>query len=107
MRRLPAKKLDAPVKWPGPVRTCLGCMKPDRKDVLVRIVAVAGGVQADFDGRKAGRGGYLHPQHDCLERFIRAKVREFRSLRMKIDSEQRSFVVQTIRERLDRKPALE
>jgi hypothetical protein len=46
-------------------------------------------------------------QHDCLERFVGAKVREFRSLRMKIDREQRSFVVETIRERLDRKPALE
>jgi predicted RNA-binding protein YlxR (DUF448 family) len=83
-------------------------MKPDRKDVMVRIVAAAGGgVQLDFDGRKPGRGGYLHPQDDCLERFISAKVREFRSLRMKIDREQRSFVVETIRERLDRKPALE
>jgi predicted RNA-binding protein YlxR (DUF448 family) len=82
-------------------------MNPDRKDAMVRIVAAEGGVQPDFGGRRPGRGGYLHPQRDCLERFIRAKVREFRSLRMKIDREQRSFVVDTIRERLDRKPALE
>jgi predicted RNA-binding protein YlxR (DUF448 family) len=82
-------------------------MKPDRKDAMVRIVAAAGGVQPDFEGRKPGRGGYLHPQHECLERFIRAKVREFRSLRTKIDREQRSYVVQRIKERLDRKPALE
>jgi len=74
---------------------------------MVRIVAAAGGVQPDFERQKPGRGGYLHPQHECLERFIRAKVREFRSLRTKIDREQRSYVVQRIKERLDRKPALE
>ena len=91
----------------GPVRTCLGCMETDRKDAMVRIVSAAGGVQPDFEGRKPGRGGYLHPRDECLERFIRAKVREFRSLRVKIDREQRSFVVERIRERLDRKPALE
>jgi len=99
--------LEATVRWPGPVRTCLGCLKPDRKNAMVRIVAAAGGVQPDFEGRKPGRGGYLHPQHECLERFIRSKVREFRSLRVKIDREQRTFVVETIRERLDRKPPLE
>jgi len=38
---------------------------------------------------------------------MRAKVREFRSLRMKIDRKQRSLIVETIKERLDRKPALE
>jgi predicted RNA-binding protein YlxR (DUF448 family) len=99
--------LEATVRWPGPVRTCLGCLKPDRKDAMVRIVVATGGVQPDFEGRKPGRGGYLHPQDECLERFIRSKVREFRSLRVKIDREQRTFVVETIRERLDRKPPLE
>jgi len=99
--------LEATVRWPGPVRTCLGCLKPDRKNAMVRIVAAAGGVQPDFEGRKPGRGGYLHPQHECLERFIRSKVREFRSLRVKIDRERRTFVVETIRKHLDRKPALE
>jgi predicted RNA-binding protein YlxR (DUF448 family) len=82
-------------------------MKPDRRDAMVRIVADASGVRPDFEGRKPGRGGYLHPQQGCLERFMRAKVREFRSLRMKIDRKQRSLIVETIRERLDRKPALE
>jgi hypothetical protein len=38
---------------------------------------------------------------------MRAKVREFRSLRMKLDRKQKSLIVETIRERLDRKPALE
>jgi predicted RNA-binding protein YlxR (DUF448 family) len=75
---------------------------------MVRIVADAGAVvQPDFDGRKPGRGGYLHPQHGCLERFTRAKVKEFPSLRLRIDREQRSLIVDAIRERLDRKPALE
>lgn len=107
MRSAAPKKLEATDLLHGPVRTCMGCMKPSGKNAMVRIVAAAGGVQPDFEGRRPGRGGYLHPQHDCLERFIRAKVREFRSLRMRIDGERRSFVVERIRERLDRKPALE
>ena len=104
---MPGSKLEVTVRPPSPVRTCLGCRKPDRKDAMVRIVAHAGDVRPDFEGRKPGRGGYLHPQHGCLEQFTRAKVKEFPSLRLRVDRVQRSLIVDAIRERLDRKPALE
>jgi len=82
-------------------------MKRDRKDAMVRVAREADRVIPDFHGRAPGRGGYLHPYQECLERFVKSKAREFRSLRMKIDSGQRSAIAEAIRERLDRKLSLE
>jgi len=82
-------------------------MKPDAKDALVRIAAGSGGVAPDFERRAPGRGGYLHPSERCLDGFVRSKAREFRSLRMKLEKTQRRSIVDAIRARLDRKPALE
>jgi uncharacterized protein len=90
-----------------PVRTCVGCMKKDLKAAMIRIVAADGTVLADEGGTTAGRGGYLHPSAECLERFVRSKVREFRSLRRGIDRAGRERIAESIRARLDRNRALE
>ena len=82
-------------------------MKQDRKDAMVRIAVEHGNLRPDFKGTSSGRGGYLHRQPECLERFIKSKAREFKSLRMKIAPDQRRAIVEAIKERLDRKPALE
>jgi predicted RNA-binding protein YlxR (DUF448 family) len=82
-------------------------MKQDRRDAMIRVAAQAGRAVADFEARIPGRGGYLHPQDECLDRFIRSKAREFKSLRMRLDKDQRTSLVEAIRQRLDRKPALE
>ena len=82
-------------------------MKQDRKEAMVRIAVDGANLRPDFAGMMAGRGGYLHRQDECLERFIKSKAREFKSLRMKIDRDQRRAIVEAITERLDRKPALE
>jgi predicted RNA-binding protein YlxR (DUF448 family) len=82
-------------------------MKQDRKEAMVRIAMVEGNPRPDFQGTAAGRGGYLHQKDECLERFIKSKAREFKSLRMKIDRDRRRTIVEAIKQRLDRKPALE
>lgn len=82
-------------------------MKQDRKEAMVRIAVVEGSPRPDFEGTKSGRGGYLHQRDECLERFVKSKAREFKSLRMKIDRDRRRAIVEAIKERLDRKPALE
>lgn len=89
------------------IRTCLGCMRQDRKDEMVRIVSSVEGLKPDFQGNEPGRGGYLHSSDECLERFVKSRAREFKSLKMKIDRPARSSIVRAIKERLDRKPALE
>jgi len=82
-------------------------MKQHRKDAMVRIAVVDGKVVPDFQGRLVGRGGYLHLSNVCLERFVKSKAKEFRSLKVKIERDQRTWIVQAIRARLDRKAALE
>ena len=50
-----------------PLRTCVGCRRVRAQRELVRIVRAPGGLLvADRDG--AGRGAYVCPGGDCLER---------------------------------------
>ena len=83
-----------------PTRTCLGCMRRDAQSAMIRVAAVAGRVQPDDLSRKPGRGGYLHRSADCLMRFERSKIREFRSLRLKLGLAERREITELIRSRL-------
>lgn len=55
----------------GPVRTCVGCRRKDQQDALVRIVATPEGVVVDPRHRLPGRGAYLHPSIECVERAVK------------------------------------
>jgi predicted RNA-binding protein YlxR (DUF448 family) len=77
-------------------------MKRDAKAAMVRIAVVDGHVEADFEARRAGRGGWLHPTPECAERFVSSKVKEFRALRRKIDRSERLEIAAAIKLRLDR-----
>src|SRR5579885_1299269 len=105
-RRVDPKPAAAPTGATR-MRTCVGCMTRDRKEAMVRIVGSERGLVPDFGARAPGRGGYLHPRTECMERFLKSRAREFRSLRMKIDRDQRSSIIEAIRGRLDREPSLE
>lgn len=90
-----------------PVRTCLGCMRRDEKTNLVRIAALREGVaEVDPEARIEGRGGYLHVRPECLERFINAKVKGFRSLGRRLDRGERVRITEALRARLDSSIAL-
>jgi predicted RNA-binding protein YlxR (DUF448 family) len=77
-------------------------MKQDAKAAMVRIAVVNGNVEVDFDARGTGRGGYLHPTLECVERFVVSKVKVFRSLRRKIERPERDKLAAAIKLRLDR-----
>jgi predicted RNA-binding protein YlxR (DUF448 family) len=76
-------------------------MRSDSRDALVRLATLDGAVVADFEGRLEGRGGYLHPNRDCLEAFVRSKVKVFRSLKRRIESSERRSIAQAIAARLE------
>ena len=82
-------------------------MKRDAKASMVRIAVVDGRVEVDFEARRTGRGGYLHPTAECLERFVGLKVKEFRALRRKIERPERLQMAAAIKLRLDRKSKVE
>jgi len=64
-----------PVSMPGSViRTCVGCGTRAAKSDLLRVVAVDGEIVADPVARRPGRGAYLHPSKDCLERARRRRA---------------------------------
>jgi predicted RNA-binding protein YlxR (DUF448 family) len=75
-------------------------MRRDAQDAMVRITSVAGRVQLDDEARRPGRGGYLHRSAECLARFERSRIKEFRSLRRKIGLDERRDLTERIRSRL-------
>jgi predicted RNA-binding protein YlxR (DUF448 family) len=82
-------------------------MRRDLQNAMVRIAAVGAGIRPDETVRQPGRGGYLHSSAECLARFERCKVREFRSLRRRIGVDERREITELIRSRLARSAQLE
>lgn len=50
-----------------PQRTCVACRKVQAKGALVRLVRTPEGVFPDPQGKRPGRGAYLHNQPECWE----------------------------------------
>jgi len=75
-------------------------MRRDHQAAMVRVTAVAGRVLPDDVARRPGRGGYLHRNAECLARFERSRIKEFRSLRRRIGLDERRDLTERIRSRL-------
>jgi predicted RNA-binding protein YlxR (DUF448 family) len=73
----------------------------DEPRALVRIAAAGDRVEIDADRRHSGRGGYLHPRAVCLDGFVASRIKEFRSLKRKINGDERLRITSSIRMRLD------
>lgn len=69
----------------GPMRTCVGCRARAPRSVLVRLVAdrttSAHAVVVDEPASASGRGAWVHPHPDCLDRAITRRAVP-RALRM-------------------------
>ena len=65
-----------------PMRQCVGCreMKPKRK--LIRVIRTSEDeILIDATGKKNGRGAYICPNRECLEKAVKNKGLE-RSLKI-------------------------
>lgn len=70
-----------------PLRRCVGCrqMKPKRE--LIRVARVQeGDISLDLKGKKPGRGAYLCPQLECINKARKSAGLE-RSFSQKVSSE--------------------
>lgn len=57
-----------------PERMCVGCGEMRPKKELIRVVrSPDGDVSIDPTGRKNGRGAYLDPRPECLEKALKTK----------------------------------
>jgi predicted RNA-binding protein YlxR (DUF448 family) len=82
-------------------------MRRDLQLAMVRVAAVGACVRPDDAVRRPGRGGYLHRNAECLLRFERSRVKEFRSLRRKLGTVERQDLTESIRSRLASSAQLE
>lgn len=58
-----------------PQRTCLGCRAVKPKKELVRIVRTPEGEAiVDSTGKRAGRGAYICPSQECLEKAFKGSL---------------------------------
>ena len=70
-----------------PQRQCMGCRERKAKKELIRVVRGTDGiVSLDFGGKMNGRGAYICPNPECLNKARRSKALE-RSLEVEIPAE--------------------
>jgi predicted RNA-binding protein YlxR (DUF448 family) len=51
-----------------PVRTCVGCRQRSNRSDLLRIVANSNELIIDFLAVLPGRGAWIHPSSDCIQK---------------------------------------
>jgi len=70
-----------------PQRQCMGCRERKAKREMIRVVRrTDGNVNLDFGGKMNGRGAYICPNPECLNKARRSKALE-RSLETEIPAE--------------------
>lgn len=70
-----------------PQRQCMGCRERKAKKEMIRVVRGTDGlVSLDFGGKLNGRGAYICPDPECLNKAQKAKSLE-RSLEVPIPKE--------------------
>lgn len=75
-----------------PMRQCIGCREMKAKKDMIRVLKTASAenerpeIILDATGRKNGRGAYICPNRDCLERAMKNKGLE-RSFKMAISKD--------------------
>ena len=70
-----------------PLRKCTGCQEMKDKRQMIRVVKdKENHMSLDFTGKKPGRGAYVCPQIQCLEKAQQSKGLE-RSFKMAVSQE--------------------
>ncbi len=70
-----------------PMRQCVGCREMKAKRDLIRVIRNSENeVFIDTTGKKNGRGAYLCPSRECLDKAVKSKGLE-RSLKIAVPKE--------------------
>lgn len=67
-----------------PIRTCLGCGQQRPKKELVRIAVKDRVLTIDEGVRLSGRGAYLCPRGECVDRLLKKRGRLSYALRASV-----------------------
>ncbi|UYO98321.1 YlxR family protein [Microbacterium sp. M28] len=57
-----------------PVRTCVGCRARASRSDLLRVVAQDGALVIDERAVLPGRGAWVHPEPECLDKALRRRA---------------------------------
>ncbi|WP_223695105.1 YlxR family protein [Leifsonia poae] len=57
-----------------PVRTCVGCRSRAPRSSLVRVVARNAELVVDHSATLPGRGAWLHPTDECLDKALQRRA---------------------------------
>lgn len=84
-----------------PIRTCVACGKKEEKGKLLRITYQGGKLRWDERMRLGGRGVYLCPKRECVERLRKRRGRErlLYCLRQQIPAEEVEAFLEGLLER--------
>lgn len=70
-----------------PMRRCVGCQEMKSKKEMIRVIRTSQGeFLLDATGKKNGRGAYICPSKECLEKAVKSKGLE-RSFKQSIPKE--------------------
>ncbi len=70
-----------------PQRMCVGCQEMKPKKELIRVVRTPEfAVELDSTGKRSGRGAYICPNMECLEKALKGKRLE-KALKQSITQE--------------------
>lgn len=57
-----------------PMRMCVGCQTMKIKNELIRVVRTPEDtIEIDYKGKRSGRGAYICPAQQCLEKAVKGK----------------------------------
>ncbi|WP_307402277.1 RNase P modulator RnpM [Desulfofundulus luciae] len=57
-----------------PLRMCVGCQEMKPKKELIRVVRTPQDtVEIDPTGKRSGRGAYICPRRECLQKAVKGK----------------------------------
>lgn len=59
-----------------PVRMCVACRQPNNKKEMLRVVKTEEGIKLDLTGKAQGRGAYICPSIECMEKAKKSKALE-------------------------------
>ena len=86
------------VSKPVPQRTCVACRQTKDEKDLIRVVRTPGGeIEIDETGKKDGRGAYICPTLECMNKVMKGNQLEH-TLKSSITGENREKLVRYFRD---------
>ena len=88
-----------------PERTCIACRKKGKKGELIRMADSPVGVIIDYTEKLPGRGAYVCPEKECIDKFLKpgGGVALSRALKRNVETPSREAFYEELSAKIRRK----